>query len=121
MCRQPPTRACRWVTPTSKLSRPPISEDVNPLQILAEVETGNLWQDYLSVALDPAHILAELTFTIVFDGLVIALLWGVIWKQWLLPKLQKQIHHEFDEEHGIEHDADGHVHTTMDDQHHPET
>lgn len=38
----------------------------------------SLWQDYLHTTFDLAHIGAELTFTVVFDGLVGALLWPLV-------------------------------------------
>jgi len=84
--------------------------------MLLEVETGNLWTDFLSVALDPAHILSELAFTIVFDGLVIALLYGVVFKRMLLPRLRREIHRDIDAQHGIghndEHGEELHQHET---------
>ena len=56
----------------------------------------------MSIALDPNHIIAELLFTIVFDGLVVALLWGIVFKRMILPRLRRDIHKEIDEQHGIE-------------------
>lgn len=72
--------------------------------MLLEIESGNLWQDFLSVAFDPAHILAELFFTIVFDGLVLAVLYQIVFKQLILPRLRRDIHRQIDEEHGLGHD-----------------
>lgn len=74
---------------------------VSLISVLAETETGNVWQDFLSVAFDPAHILAELFFTIVFDGLILALGWGILVKKIMLPRLKKQLHDEIDAEHGV--------------------
>ncbi len=68
------------------------------------VETGNFWQDFLSVLLDPAHILSEIVFTIVFDGIIIYLGYQVFFKRIILPRIRKQIHEEVDEEHGVHHD-----------------
>jgi hypothetical protein len=59
--------------------------------------------DWLGVALDPAHTIAELIWTIVFDGFVVAFLYGVVWKRVLLPKLKNDLHAEYDKEHGIKH------------------
>ncbi len=56
----------------------------------------------MSIALDPNHIIAELLFTIVFDGLVVALLWGIVFKRMILPRLRRDIHKEIDEQHGID-------------------
>ena len=50
----------------------------------------------MSIALDPNHIIAELLFTIVFDGLVVALLWGIVFKRMILPRLRRDIHKEID-------------------------
>ena len=65
-------------------------------------ENESLWDAFLEVAFDPAHILAELFFTVVFDGVFIALIWGVLFKRILLPRLRKEIHADIDKEHGIE-------------------
>lgn len=89
-------------------------ENLTPL--MHEEETGNLWHDFLSVALDPAHILSELAFTIVFDGIVIAVLWGLVFKGLILPRLRRQIHSDIDQEHGIQHDGAGFDHAH--DEHH---
>lgn len=72
--------------------------------MLLEVEGGTIWQEFLSVAFDPAHILAELFFTIVFDGLVIAVLYQIVFKKLLLPRMCRDIHRQIDEEHGLGHD-----------------
>jgi hypothetical protein len=73
--------------------------------VFTDNENGTLWQNFLSVALDPAHILSELAFSVVFDGFVIAFGWGVVFKKYILPKirkdLRKEIHDEIDEEHGV--------------------
>jgi hypothetical protein len=52
---------------------------------------------------DPNHIIAELLWTIIQDGLFVALLYGVVFKKMILPKLRKDIHREIDKEHGFEH------------------
>ncbi len=35
--------------------------------------TMSFWQDYLNIQFDPAHLLSEVGFTVVFDGLILAL------------------------------------------------
>ena len=60
---------------------------------------NELWNDYISVAFDPAHILAELTFTLAFDFLFLALLIPLI--RGTLNNFKKNLHKELDEEHGI--------------------
>jgi hypothetical protein len=61
------------------------------------------WDEVLHVTLDPAHIIAEIIFTIVFDGIIIALFYNVIFKKFILPKLRRDIHKDIDEAHGTEH------------------
>ena len=60
----------------------------------------NTWCDIIHTTTDPAHIVAELLFNIVFDGLILFLLWGKIIK----PRLMKQVHKELDAEHGVTHE-----------------
>jgi len=63
---------------------------------------GSFWDEVWSVALDPAHIIAELIFTLVFDGLIIAVFYNLIFKKIILPKLRRDIHKDIDEAHGTE-------------------
>ena len=76
--------------------------------LTAEAITGDFWSELWSIALDPAHIGAELIFTVVFDGLVIAVFYNVIFKKVILPRIKKslrsEIHEEIDKEHGFEHE-----------------
>lgn len=60
----------------------------------------NLWCDYVATQFDPAHLLSELGFTIVFDFILLWLVWGKILK----PRIMKQVHKELDAEHGITHE-----------------
>lgn len=78
----------------------------NTVQVFMEHEhSGDFWTDFVSIATDPAHLLFEALFTIGFDGIVVALFWGVLIKKLILPKLRKDIHTEIDQEHGISHDG----------------
>ena len=61
-------------------------------------------ESFVEIATDPAHILAELVFTLVFDLVIIAFIWGVIFKKLLLPLITKKVHAEIDIEHGYSHD-----------------
>lgn len=71
-------------------------------------------ETFWDIALDPAHIAAELVWSLIFDGLFVALLYGVIWKRYLLPRLRRQLHKELDAEHGIvHHDADRDSHDRL--------
>lgn len=62
-------------------------------------------ETWWEIALDPNHIIAELIWTVVFDGVFVWFLYNVIFKKYILPKLRKDIHAEIDEEHGIQHGA----------------
>ena len=56
-------------------------------------------ETWIDVATDPNHIIAELIWTAIFDGVFVALLYGIVWKKILLPK----IHAQFDKQHGLTH------------------
>jgi hypothetical protein len=60
---------------------------------------GEAW----SIFTDPAHIIAELSWTIIQDFVIIWLLYGTVWKKIILPRLRREIHKEIDEEHNISH------------------
>jgi hypothetical protein len=66
-------------------------------------EDESMWQHAWEIFTDPAHILAELGWTIIQDVLIIGVLYGLVFKKVILPKLRKDIHKEIDAEHGIEH------------------
>jgi ABC-type nickel/cobalt efflux system permease component RcnA len=78
--------------------------------MLAEAGTActSLWCDYLSTQFDPAHLLSELGFTIIFDLILVWLVWGKLIKPYL-DKRVNQAHTDFDTDHGITHHED-HVH-----------
>jgi hypothetical protein len=66
-----------------------------------EASSGNIsvWQDAWNVFTDPAHIMAELSWTIIQDVILVWLLYGTVWKKMILPRL----HEKFDKEHRITH------------------
>jgi hypothetical protein len=66
--------------------------------------TESVWEQAWEIFSDPAHILAELGWTVIQDGIIIWLLYGIVFKKLLLPKLRKDIHKEIDAEHGVSHD-----------------
>jgi hypothetical protein len=66
-------------------------------------EEISVLQEAWSIFTDPAHIMAELGWTIIQDLLIIGVLYGIVFKKILLPKLRRDIHKEIDIEHGIEH------------------
>lgn len=63
----------------------------------------SVWQHAWEIFIDPSHILAELGWTIIQDVLIIGVLYGVVFKKMILPKLRREIHKEIDAEHGIKH------------------
>ena len=62
------------------------------------------WTEFLSLLVDPAHIAFEVVASIVIDVVIVAGLYGIIFKKFILPKLRREIHEEIDNEHGISHD-----------------
>lgn len=78
---------------------------MNPfVQLAADAHAEGLgfWDEVWSIVFDPAHITAELTWNIVFDVLFVSVLYGIVFKRLMLPRLRREIHREIDEEHGIE-------------------
>jgi hypothetical protein len=80
--------------------------------ILAAVnEAGqhvSLFQDTVGVLTDPAHVIAELVISVVFELLqALAVIW--LWKRIVKPRLTKAVHAEVDAEHGVTH-HDDHTH-----------
>lgn len=61
------------------------------------------WEEFLGLLTDPAHLAFELVFTLVFDLLVVTVLYGIIVKKIIIPRLRKSIHEEIDREHGVDH------------------
>jgi hypothetical protein len=71
---------------------------------VAHVEAGSVWEEFLHIATDPAHLLFELLFSVVFDVIIVSLIWGVVIKKIIIPRIKKDVHAQFDEEHGFSHD-----------------
>jgi hypothetical protein len=59
----------------------------------------SIFEEAWSVFTDPAHIMAELGWTIIQDVILVWLLYGTLWKKVVLPRL----HEKFDKEHKIVH------------------
>jgi hypothetical protein len=69
---------------------------MNALMALAsEIHTETAWDIFTN----PAHIIAELGWTLIQDVILVWLLYGTLWKKVILPKL----HEKFDKEHKITH------------------
>jgi hypothetical protein len=59
-------------------------------------------EEFWTVFTDPAHIMAEIASALVWDILIVLLLWPLI-RRWL-TRFAHKIHEEIDEAHGVEHD-----------------
>ncbi len=64
-----------------------------------------LWCDYVATQFDPAHLLSELGFTLVFT-LVELLIWRKLIKPRIMNAIKREVHTEIDTEHGIVHHGD---------------
>jgi hypothetical protein len=74
---------------------------------LEEAHGGGFLHEYWSILTDPAHVSVELTLTLLFDGLLLGVLWPLI-RAYFNHVLERQ-HAKLDEEHGIVHHGD-HIH-----------
>ncbi|MBC9704868.1 MAG: hypothetical protein H9W81_07810 [Enterococcus sp.] len=61
------------------------------------------WAEFFSLLTDPAHLAFEFVFSIVFDFLIVTIIYGVVVKKVIIPRLRKSIHEEIDREHGVDH------------------
>lgn len=64
---------------------------------------GGWFSEYITLLHDPAHILFEVTTSIVFDFVIVYFGYQIIVKKFIIPRLRKQIHEEIDREHELEH------------------
>lgn len=63
------------------------------------------WCDYVSTQFDPAHLLSELGFTIIFELLQVIVI-VVLWRKAIKPLIERRInkvHAELDAEHHVVH------------------
>lgn len=61
--------------------------------------------EFADIVSSPAHWVFELMFSVLFDVIVISVIYGILIKKVIIPKLRKSIHDEIDKEHGVpEHD-----------------
>jgi hypothetical protein len=66
---------------------------------------GSVLEEFIEIATDPAHLLFELAFSVIFDILIVSVIWGFIIKKIIIPRVKRDVHREIDEEHGVaEHD-----------------
>ena len=76
----------------------------HPLETHAE--SADFWSDFVSIATDPAHLLFEFLFSVVFDFIIVTLLYGIVVQKVIIPRLRKSLHEEIDTEHGVDHPKD---------------
>lgn len=68
---------------------------------------GGLWERYIDLITDPAHLMLEGTLVLVIDVLIGLVFWPLI-KRWAMPRFKKAL-----DEYHVEHDAEHHAgHTT---------
>jgi hypothetical protein len=74
-------------------------------------EQTDFWTEVWSITFDPAHMVAEVVSAIIIDVVVIALMYNIVFKKFILPRMRKtlreEIHHDIDVEHGYNHDNHG--------------
>jgi len=56
-----------------------------------------------SIFTDPNHIVAELMWTVIQDVIIGWLLYRVVFKKFILPKITHKVHNEIDTAHGYNH------------------
>jgi hypothetical protein len=61
-------------------------------------------ETWIDIVTDPNHIIAEIIINLVFDGLIIALGYGIIIKKIVMPALRKNVHKYIDQRHGVQHE-----------------
>jgi hypothetical protein len=66
---------------------------------------GSVWAEFWAVFTDPAHAMAEIAMSAIWDVFIITLIYQILIKRWLYPRWAKRLHKEIDTEHGIDHDA----------------
>lgn len=68
-----------------------------------EHEGHSVWEEAWAIFTDPAHILPEIAWHLIMELVVITLLYGVLIKRVIIPRLRKDIHKEIDEAHDLKH------------------
>jgi len=63
-----------------------------------------VWVEFWALFTDPAHAMTEIAMSIVWDVIVITLIYQLLVKRWLYPRWANRLHKELDAEHGIDHD-----------------
>jgi hypothetical protein len=71
----------------------------------AHEAAGGLWAEFWALFTDPAHAMAELAMSVIWDVVIITLIYQLLIKRWLYPRWSNKVHHEIDAEHGVDHHA----------------
>lgn len=66
---------------------------------------GSVWEEFWALFTDPAHAMAEIAMSMVWDIVIITLIYQLLVKRWLYPRWANRVHKELDEEHGVDHAA----------------
>jgi hypothetical protein len=67
--------------------------------------TGSVWVEFWALFTDPAHAMAELAMSMIWDIVIITLIYQLLIKRWLYPRWSKRLHQEIDTEHGVDHET----------------
>lgn len=63
-------------------------------------EGADFMTEFGELLSSPAHWAFELLFSVLFDLIVISLIYGIVIKKVIIPRLKKSLHDEIDKEHG---------------------
>lgn len=74
------------------------------LELHAHEHAPDFMTEFSELLSSPAHWAFELLFSVLFDLIVISLVYGIIIKKIIIPRLKKSLHEEIDREHGISHE-----------------
>lgn len=67
-------------------------------------ESADFMTEFTELLSSPAHWAFELLFSVLFDLIIISLVYGIVIKKVIIPRLKKSLHEEIDREHGISHE-----------------
>lgn len=73
---------------------------MKPLEAHAH-EAADFMTEFTELLSSPAHWAFELVFSLLFDIIVISLIYGILIRKVIIPRLRKSLHDEIDKEHGI--------------------
>lgn len=66
-------------------------------------ESAGFAEEFKEIFFSPAHWVFEAVFSVLFDFIVLTVIYGLIIKKFIIPRLRKSIHADIDREHGLEH------------------